>query len=351
MSNIFCRSPYIIEINESGQTSSKIDIYLWNGAGAAPSTPTYTVSKLTPSATNLKCLYNISNYIKEYINHNTLSINYNSNNLLSNTNQWCNVVVKRYKNTGTLLNTTTYRAFNGYSFYKLGANYDYGSYYLDEGTYNYHYNSASTVDVIRAGHFSAYLLNGYKVKYTDLVTAATVTNTMSANGVYDIYKVYPLYWEHGNKVEITTGGGGVLKTYYFKPIEECKYTPVAIDFVNKFGTWQREFFFKAKKTNFSTNSTEYKTLQSSITSYNQKQAQFSNYNINGQVSNTYNTGWVNEIFGETIKQILLSEKIIVDGTVRILKTRELVIQSHINEKLINYTLDFKDAFDTINNVL
>jgi hypothetical protein len=351
MSNIFCRSPYIIEINEAAQTSSKILIYIWNGTGSAPSTPTYTVSKLIPSSTNLKCLYNISNFIKEYINHNNLNVNYNINSSLTNTNQWCNVVVKRYKNTSTLLSTTTYKAFDGYAFYSDGANYDAGDYHLTEGTYYYHYNSATTIDLLRPGHVVANLAAGYKAKYTDLVTSATVTQTMTLAKVYDLYKVYPSYWANGNKLEITTGGGTVLKTYYFKPIEECKYSPVSIDFKNRYGAWQREFFFKASKTNFSTNSTEYKQLQTSITSYNQIQGQSQVYNANGQVSNSYNSGWVSESFGETIKQIMLSDKILVNGTVRILKTKEMLIQTHLNNKLINYNLEFKDAFDTISNVL
>jgi len=42
MPNIFARSPYIIEINEAAQTSSKVEIFIWNGTGSAPSTPTYT---------------------------------------------------------------------------------------------------------------------------------------------------------------------------------------------------------------------------------------------------------------------------------------------------------------------
>jgi hypothetical protein len=38
------RSPFIIEINEAGQSGSKIELFIWNGS-TAPATPTYTLSK------------------------------------------------------------------------------------------------------------------------------------------------------------------------------------------------------------------------------------------------------------------------------------------------------------------
>jgi hypothetical protein len=67
--NIQARSPYIIEIDEAGQTGSKIELFLWNGSGSAPASPTYTLSKLIPSPTNTANYYNISPYIREYIDN------------------------------------------------------------------------------------------------------------------------------------------------------------------------------------------------------------------------------------------------------------------------------------------
>jgi hypothetical protein len=351
MANIFARSPFIISINEAAQTSSKIEVFLWNGSGSAPTTPTYTVSKAIPSSTNLNCLYNISNYIREYISFNQLSINYDTVNPNTSTLQWCNVRVKRYKNTSTLLDTTDYKAFDGYAFYSDGANYDISKYLLAEGTYYYHYDSATTIDVLRTGTVTVDWTAGYKIRYTNLVTAAVQTYTIASAGVYDLFRVYPTYWSVGNKLEILTGANAVVKTYYFKPITECKYTPVTIDFVNRFGAWQREFFFKATQKNFSVESKDYNLLQTNISSYNQKQGQTKRFNINGRETDVYNSGWVEESFKNTIKEIMLSEKILVAGTVRTLATKSMKMQTSLNDNNINYTLEFTDAFDTMSNVL
>ena len=43
----FARSPHIIEIAETGQTGSKIELFLWN-TGSQPTDPQYILSKRIP---------------------------------------------------------------------------------------------------------------------------------------------------------------------------------------------------------------------------------------------------------------------------------------------------------------
>jgi hypothetical protein len=101
MSNyIFARSPFIVEINETGQTGSKIEIFLWH-TGFPPTTPTHTLSKPIPSNTNLQNTYNISPYIREFIDHNEWQVTFETIEDTP-TNQFCNVRIKRYKLFGGL---------------------------------------------------------------------------------------------------------------------------------------------------------------------------------------------------------------------------------------------------------
>lgn len=109
---IFVNKPYLIEVNESGQIGSKIELFVWNGA-TAPSTPTYTFTKDAPSTTDLANYYNISPFIAEYIQ---FGINDTSTFTLLNDSYYANVRVKRYKNvagTYTLLDSTDYKAMYG----------------------------------------------------------------------------------------------------------------------------------------------------------------------------------------------------------------------------------------------
>jgi len=351
MANIFARSPYLIRIAESGQNGSKVELFLSNTSFSG--TPTYTLSKLIPASNNVETLYDISPYIREYISFyypqtisNTAEVN--------PTNERVNVRVKRYKLVGTtytLLNTVDYIAFDGYTAYVQNYNYDLGNYGLDEG--NYYYYPELDSGLIRV----TTLINS-AARYTNLSTG--VINSIGlATGTYDVPRCYDLNYLDGNKVEILNPAGAVQKTYYFYPLEECKYTPVTIDFVNKYGAWQREFFFKASNDTFSVENTEYNLLQNTIQVnnygvplYNFVKGQRQTFNTNGKSSIKVNTGWVDETWGEVLKQIMLSERILIN-TYKPAKinTKSTELFKHINTKQINYSLEFEFTYDVLNSVV
>ena len=121
---IYSRSPYFITVNESGQVGSKIELRIWNGTGAAPTPATYTFSKSIASVTQTENVYNISPFVKEYIDN--VAPIYAAGETDSTT-MWANVQVKRYKETSigsyTLIDTVTYLGTNGYTAFTDGYNY------------------------------------------------------------------------------------------------------------------------------------------------------------------------------------------------------------------------------------
>lgn len=345
MANIFARSPYLIRIAETGQNGSKLELFLANGSFTG--SPQYTLSKLIPASNNVETLYDISPYIREYIRFASCSAGGNAA-VTSPTNERVNVRVKRYKLVGltyTLLNTIDYIAFDGYSYYEQGFNFDNLDYGLDAG--NYYYNPTSDPGKIRVTGGAS-----FTAKYTNLSTG-TFTSLSISNGTFDIPRVRtsPNELLVGNKVEILNAASVVQKTWYFYPQEECKYTPVIIDFVNKYGAWQREFFFKASNDNFSVENTEYNLMQTDSFSYNVKEGQRKVFNANGKKSVKVNTGWVYETWKEVLKQIMLSERILIDNKPAKINTKSTELFKHINTKQINYSLEFEFAFDVINSVI
>ena len=343
MPNIFARSPYIIEINETGQTSSKVELFIWNGTGSAPSTPTYTLSKNVPSTTNLKTTYDISPFIREYINFDAPLVLSNTIQL-TNTNQWCNVRVKRYKNTGTLLDTTDYIAYDGYGYYSDGANPDNGNFSLTDASTHYFYNNNLTIPI---SSFRAYITAPATVVWTN-VDGGTNSELITTNGVYNIPIVSEIS-DAGNGVTVSIENATFLEGIKFLPIEECKYQVIAVDFVNKQGAWQKIWFFKASTNNIETSGSEYNLLDAS-TNYNVLLGSKKVFNVNGTESIKVNTGWVDDSYAETLQQLLLSERILVDGKPAKTKTKGIEKQKQINTKMINYQIEFDYAFDIINNV-
>jgi hypothetical protein len=358
MANIFCRSPFIIQIDEANQIETKVELFIWNGTGSAPTSPTYTLSKLIPAPGITKTTYNISPYLKEYISHAEFQNNYNIGNQTLTTTEWCNVSVKRFKKLTTTFTqvgtTTTYKVFDGYGLYTEGYNKDLGDILLDEGTYYFLYDSAAvlaTDTLKRAGSITWNATAGYKVKYTELVTGTTNTVTIPSSGVITSYRVNPNYYDNGCLTQITDASNNVLWEATFKPKTECQYEPVCCDFINRYGAWQREYFFKASKNNINVENTEYNLLQNNLVSFDVLEGQRKTFNTNYSETITVNTDWVSEDFSENLRQLMTSERILLDNRPVKINTKSTELFKQINTKMINYTLEFQYASDIINNVV
>lgn len=352
MANIFARSPYIIRIAESGQSGSKVELFISNTTSFS-ATPQYTLSKLIPASNNEETLYDISSYIQEFISHSACSTSGDSQ-VVTPTSQYANVRVKRYKlvsSTYTLLNTVDYKAFNGYGYYEDNVNYDLGDYGLN-GFINHYY-----LPTAYAGKIRINVGANFTVVYENLSTATQTTLVLGATAnVFDIPRVRTANVNDGNIVSIYNASSVIQEAYTFVPIEECKYTPVTIDFVNRYGAWQREFFFKASNDNFSVENTEYNLMQtfttvSSVTTYNALEGQRKVFNANGKKSIKVNTGWVAEAWKEVLKEIMLSERILINDKPAKINSKSTELFKHINTKQINYSLEFEFTYDAINSVI
>ena len=353
--SIFARSPHIISVAEILNTGSKIELFLWNGTGSAPASPQYTLSKLITASSNIKTEYNISPYIREYITFNTRQQPYNAWSA-SETTQYVNVKVKRYKlvsGTYTLLDTTDYLGYDGFGYYEQGynptLNYDI---LHDEGTFNYLYDglSPSVFDNRRAGFIMVKTGTSYKARYRNLVTGAEFTQALTNNALIDVLRVYQSYYSSGNVLEILDTGDAVIWSATFIPNQNCKYDAVLCDFVNKYGCWQRTYFYAASNDTLTVESQEYNLMQTN-TDYNTIQGQRQVFNNNGKKSIKVNTDWVTEDYKELLRQIMLSEKIIINDYPAKLNSKSTELFKNINTKMINYSLEFEYAFDVINSVV
>jgi hypothetical protein len=346
MANIFARSPYIVEINETGQVETKIEIYLWN-TGSMPSAPQYILSKLIPATNAPATYYDVSPYVREFISHNSLQTQMTTQ-AATPTAQYCNFTIRKYKRVGTAFTQVgsdiTGYGFEGFGYYTDGYNPTFTDVLLGQGSY--YYNPINNV-----GWVTAITGTIAKAKWTNLSTNSTQTINLSLNTVRDISRVYSGWESVGNKLELLDSSNGVMWTSYFYPQEECRYVPVQVDFVNKFGAWQREYFFTASYDTLNTENTEYNVMQSQFPNYLPTEGQRQVFNANGKQGIRVNSDWVDESFKETIKQIMLSERILVNETAAKLNTKSMELFKSINTPMINYQLEFEYAYDVINSVI
>lgn len=365
--HIFVRSPFIIEVDDATQTGSKVEIFIYKANVSPPATPTYTLSKLIPASNNTVTLYNLSPYIRENITHPTSPDNANVNLQLTPYDEYTLVDVYTYNLIGgtyVAQFNATYRAFDGFGYYETGMNPDYSFgqavVLADEMDYNYYYDPAyPTTSESLAGTITAYLPVNFIVEYTGLQTGTIFTFSATSSRVFDFFRVPPAMISEGAKVKFLTAPAPFSFTFwigYFRPVTECKYEPIVLDFINKYGGWQRETFFKASFENLEVQSTPYNFMMTiDALQYDVRQGQKQIFNNNGSTKYKVNSGWVDETFNENLQQLLLSERVLwTKGNTKLpirINTKSVNKEKNINNKKINYSLDFEMAFDVINNVI
>tara|TARA_R110001606_G_scaffold270006_1_gene418501 strand:+ start:102 stop:1022 length:921 start_codon:yes stop_codon:yes gene_type:complete len=134
-----------------------------------------------------------------------------------------------------------------------------------------------------------------------------------------------------------------------------KYTPVKVTFLNKLGALQDMYFDKKSVNKYSTTSENFKRNIIGIDgSYSTTKHQSYNKNFSMSENITLNTGFVAEQIDEVINQLTLSAYIWgeIDSEIIPLKivTTEQTRKTHLNDRLINYTVEFEYAYDSINNI-
>lgn len=354
MSIISTKSPYIIEVSATGLSGGKIEIFLWKQGSTISALPQYTLSKLSPASNVTKVYFDVAPYVNEYISTKLYNPNSEASYMALPIENYCNVTIKKYKIVGgvtTYLSSETKYGFKGFLFQKDSINGSYLNALLDSKTYYYHYDSSKNYsnypagDITYLSRYYPYLSQFVTLTYTNLVTNVEVIKAEASNGWVKMPRVLPENWAVGNKLEIRYTTYPDLDEwyhlYYFKPMQECKYSPVTLDFVNKYGAWQREFLFKNSTESITMENQTYKNYRRNPVIFNSQESLLTTFNTNATESIKTNTGWVNEDFKDTITQLLLSDNILLNNRPATITNKQIDLQKNINNKLINYSLDFQ----------
>jgi hypothetical protein len=152
-------------------------------------------------------------------------------------------------------------------------------------------------------------------------------------------------------VELTYASGATAIIATYKIVCEPKYTPYQIAFINRYGVADFITFFKRsdERGTFTQDTYQKSIYNDGFTTPSLEVGKYNSFNVNSRNSLTLNTGFVDQDYDETIKDILMSEYVaVLDGSqwVSVVPDRgSIEYQKHVNQKLINYTLTFTYAFD------
>ena len=152
-------------------------------------------------------------------------------------------------------------------------------------------------------------------------------------------------------VILKDSGGDTIDTVRYYLVCEPKYTPYQIAFINRFGVADFITFFKRsdERGNFTQDTYQKSIYNDGFTTPSLEVGKYNSFNVNSRNSLTLNTGFVDQDYDETIKDILMSEYVAVlenGNWIAVQPERgSIEYQKHVNQKLINYTLTFTYAFD------
>lgn len=135
-----------------------------------------------------------------------------------------------------------------------------------------------------------------------------------------------------------------------------------IIFINKFGVQQVLWFFlkkdksmARKNEGYKANTITYPTTNNPAT-YSIQDAPNKVFNTQAKQSHKLSSGYYPEDQNQFFEQLLLSEYVWmeIEGATEIIpvkvKTSSMKFKTSVNDRLIEYTIDFEEAFDYINNI-
>jgi hypothetical protein len=352
MNIISARSPFQIVINEANQVATKVELLIWNNGMSIPTIPSYVMSEKIASITQRETNYNVSPFILENIKQ--IQNNYTTEVVgVEDNSNWCFARIKRYFSTNgttfTLLDDNLYICVNGYTLVQNGVNYN-----ITEGE---EFRLLANQGIKLQVNFPSYYYNficqrltdsDYRVRYyKNNVLVYDETFLTAGSLEYYNFKI-PVCVDESDRFRIDING--TRMDFYTERIFECKYEPVVVSFVNRYGGWQPMMFFKASQNSIETKSTEYNLMPDSW-NYNYLEGQTKTMNINGTKTIKCNTGWVDENYDELITDLLLSDTVLVNFQPATVKSKSTTLKTHLRDKNINYTVEFEFSNNLLNNVV
>ena len=349
------RSPrYIRTSSLANATKFQLKLYIFTGLTSdKPTDATYTLEKdIINSETQVT--FEINQLIRDYYEHISPSTGNSSGYVL-----WAIADVTGFTSStvGSTV-STTFLAFDGYNYFQESVS--------NGGSINATYTlptllTSSKIQVLESE--AAQIPVNAEIAETvnfKLAGATVSTHSITDNGNTN-QKIQYITTTAANvdAVEVVYNSGASTQSFTIEEVSECKHTVSKIVFINKYGALQNLYFFKKSVENLQINKDSFnrnildETLPYFV-GFQFKEHQDKKFNIIANEAITLNSGFVSESMNDSFKELLLSQYVwmVRDGDTLPMNVEEssFTYKTGLNDKLINYTINLKYAFDTINNV-
>lgn len=349
MAKLNVRSPYFINLDRTNLTTVKLEIQIYFGVANTSwqSSPQYI---LNSTAINAKVIFEIAELVKDYIDTEfdgafpTVPVSLTE----------ATTIFVDYKTTETLSSGSPVvtevlgnRAFYGYGYFEDGANPSFNNIYSLQSNNTIIKNTNATVTIPVDNTIATSLVWKYQGSIVGNISIAAQTKIenqityVTSTGISNV-----------DQAEISTGVK--TTTINIQSYEKCKYTPIKLTFINKFGAYQEIWMFANSILSMATNEERYKSNILTNGTYNTYNPQIKLLTKNANQTLKLNSDYYPESYNEVFRQLFLSEKVWIDYEGQTLgvniESKQITYKTSLTDSLINYTIDVSFAFDTINNI-
>ena len=389
MAIINTRTPHFVGLSDVNIAYATLDIEVYSGNKNTgySGTPQYSLRKqLIPG--NAKIYFEVSELIRDYLDIKFSGFYFAADEF--HTCKWVRMTKTSFNSNGGQLTqaTSTDLVIDGYSYFEEGSFYSYTGknllmsnrevFALDDNIYRIPLYIGEEVNIafLRNGEIvGTYTNAGGSVLTTEQIAHISIngisaydsfkSRIVKTNGIFENNKCISQYLNTLSIGKVDTihigNTDGTLDIINVKTIDECRYEPKKITFVNKFGVLQDMYFFKKMVEKMTSKRESYKSnilnLQQGE-SYNVYEHTKRDFNISANESMTLSSGFLSESYNEVFKQLMLSEKVWItnrtDTSEQVLpiniKTSDITYKTSLNDKLVEYTIEFENSYNVLNDI-
>jgi len=283
---------------------------------------------------------------------------------------WMQITVTGFETDGSAISpsvTNQYLIQEGFNKFKEGVNYVTEPTAMVTANYMQYNKGSNLVLPVNPERVNsvAWKLNGS--------TIATTTVTDAGNSEQKIQYISKSTISQEYDQAVVTYDTSSTRTITIEQLDECKYPVNRVTFLNRWGAMQDLFFFKKStesldtrresfnrsifKARTATEALRDEVCETTVTynAYSTTAHADKSFNANGRESILLNSGFVPESMNETFEELMVSEYVWVtdpDDVVIPVKVKDtsFAYKTGLNDKLINYTMNFEKAFDLVNNI-
>jgi hypothetical protein len=352
------RSPHYVSTPFSFETSTKvtIDVTIWSGdLTSVPATPTYTLTRIRPTVNFASLETNLAPVIKSNLTPKPNIDTTDPAQLIDSNSEYIKWIEYIAEYTDPVENiadiTGLFSALDGYGYYSENANPTKPD------------NAILTSNIIRRkaasnGICLIPVLNNGTYTSIDVDSALQldenfVLSTSNLSSEFVKYICLDCSQITDEIVTITFNGDTPV-TLDVEIVDECRYNPKTVVFKNKYGAFETIALFKKSVTSLNVSKEEFVNQFVTNGSYDVTEHQYKDINFEATESITLNSGYISELENESYKQMLLSDQVwfYENGALVPVQvdSKTLEFKTRVNDRLVNYQVAFKYAYNTIQDV-